>query len=814
MNTKLTLLILLLPALFLVTIKASAQTKTNGTVSGTLKDSQQKPLDYATVSLLKAKDSSLVKGALTDIKGQYKFAGVTAGKFLVSVSMIGYQKVFSKPFSISEANDHISVENLVMTAGNHQLKGVSIIAQKPLIERKVDRTVLNVENSILAAGNTAMEILEKAPGVTVDKDDNISLNGKQGVTVMLDGKLTYLSSAQLATLLRSTDGNSIQSIELITNPSAKYDAAGNSGIINIKLKKNRASGTNGSLILAGAYGNYPKTSESVTLNHKEGKFNFFGSFNHGDRQNYRQLDIDRVVNEQNLPTYFSQKTFMPRKYYYNNYRGGVDFDISKKHTIGFLVNGYSNGETDNNRSYTFIGPKAGLTDSTQNTNSIIKQTYNNFALNLNDRLQLDTAGQELGIDLDYSKFRNNTNAQYNTDFFLSNGDIQRIPISLRNQTPSVINIKTAKADYAKNFKKLAKLEIGFKLSDVKTDNDLEAQKLAGSDYINDVSRTNRFVYTEKINTGYLNLSRTFKKLSVQFGLRAENTISNGNLITTNQVVDRNYLDFFPSLFLNENLSDKNSIGFSYSRRIDRPSYDNLNPFVYYLDQYTYGQGNPFLKPQYTQSFELNYAFKKTYNVSVSYSHTRDVMTEVLVTVGKASYSTRLNLQSQNSYNININAPFTFTKWWSGNVNLNGFYLGFKSDSLLGGNYNKGRAAFQVKALQNFTIGKGFKAELSSNYQSALVYGLFLVKPQYSTDAGISKSFLNKKANLKFSVSDVFNTRRNDVTSKYQNVNIDIHQKQETRVALLTFTYNFGNSKIKARNHQSGAESEKGRVGGN
>jgi len=703
---------------------------------------------------------------------------------------------------------------LIMTTGSHQLKGISVVAQKPLIERRVDKTVLNVENSILAAGNTAMEILEKAPGVTVDKDDNISLQGKQGVTVMIDGKLTYLSSAQLATLLRSTDGNSIQSIELITNPSAKYDAAGNSGIINIKLKKNRASGTNGSLILAGAYGAYPKTSESLTLNHKEGKFNFFGSFNHGDRQQYRQLDIDRVVNEQTSPTYFSQKTFMPRTYYYNNYRGGMDYDITKKHTIGFLINGYANGETDKNISRTLIGSKPGVSDSIQNTNSDIRQTYQNFAINLNDRLQLDTAGQELGIDLDYSKFRNNTDAQYNTDFFLPNGDVQRIPISLRNQTPSIINIKTAKADYAKNFKKIVKLELGFKLSDVKTDNDLEAQKLAGSDYVNDASRTNRFVYTEKINAGYVNLSRDFKKLSVQLGLRAENTISNGNLITTNQVVDRSYTDFFPSLFLNENLSDKHSVGFSYSRRIDRPSYDNLNPFVYYLDQYTYGQGNPFLKPQYTQSFELNYSYKKTVNLSLSYSHTKDVMTEVLVTVNKASYSTRLNLQSQNSYNANINTPFTFTKWWSGNANLNSFYLGFKSDSLLGANFNRGQAAFQVKVLQNFTIGKGFKAELSSNYQSALVYGLFNVKPQYSTDAGISKSFLNKKANLKFSVSDVFNTRRNDVTSVYQNVNIDVHQKSETRIALLNFTYNFGNSKIAARNHKSGADAEKSRVGGN
>ncbi len=804
---------LLLALLFLVGSRLSAQTKGNGMVSGFIVDQQQKSLDYATVSLLKAKDSSLVKGTLTDGKGHYQISGISAGSYLVSVSVISYKKAFSKPFTISATDASFTIEKLVLAAGEQQLKGVSIVAQKPLIEHKIDRTVLNVENSVLAAGNNALEILQKAPGVTLDKDDNISLKGKQGVTVMIDGKLTYLSSAQLATLLRSTDGNSIQSIEIITNPSAKYDAAGNSGIINIKMKKNRASGTNGSLILGAGYGAYPRTNESLTLNHKEGKFNFFGSYDHGNRQQYNNLNIDRVVGSGNNTTYFSQKTFMPETNYYNNYRFGTDYDITKKHTIGFVVNGYFNGEQNNNIANTQIGAHEGITDSLQKTYSNLHQTYKNFAFNLNDRLQLDTAGQELAIDLDYSKFNNNNIAQYNTDFFLADGNIQRTPLSLRNQAPSVINIKTGKANYTKNIKKIGKLEAGIKLSDVQTDNDLQAQKLSGSSgYLNDTSRTNRFVYTEKISAAYLNLSHTFKKLSVQVGLRAENTSSNGNLVTRSQVVDRNYLNFFPSLFLQESINAKNDVGFTYSRRIDRPSYDNLNPFVYYLDQYTYSQGNPFLKPQYTQSFELNYTYNKTINVSLGYSHTRDVATEVIQTVNKATYVTQLNLQKQNSYNININAPFTFAKWWTGNLNFNGFYLGFKSDSLLGGNLNKGRAAFQAKALQTFTFGKGFKAELSGDYQSPLVYGVFNIKPQYAVDAGLSKSFANKKANLKFSVSDIFNTRTNNLTSNYQNTNIVVYQKRDSRVALLTLTYNFGNSKLApTRRHNSGADAEKNRV---
>jgi len=423
MNKTLTLSVLLLAQLFLVGSRLSAQTKTNGTVSGSVADQQQKPLDYATVSLLKAKDSSLVKGALTDDKGHYQISGISAGNYLVSVSVISYKKTFSKPFTISEANASFTIEKLVLTPGTQQLKGVSVVGQKALIERKADRTVLNVENSVLAAGNSAMEILEKAPGVTIDKDDNISLKGKQGVTVMLNDKLTYLSSAQLATLLRSTDGNTIQSIEIITNPSAKYDASGNSGIINIKLKKNKSVGTNGSLTLGAGYGVYPKSNESLTLNHKEGKFNFFGSYSHGNNQRENNLNISRFVNNQNTTTYFNQNNFMPETNYNNTYRAGLDYDMTKKNTVGFLVNGYFNGEQDNNINRTFIGNQPGVTDSMQNTTSNIHQTYQNFAFNLNDRFQIDTAGQELSVDLDYSRFKNNSIARYNTDFFLADGNV-------------------------------------------------------------------------------------------------------------------------------------------------------------------------------------------------------------------------------------------------------------------------------------------------------------------------------------------------------------------------------------------------------
>jgi hypothetical protein len=782
-------------------------------VSGALVNEQGKPLDYATVSLLRASDSTVVKGALSNDAGVYVFDNIKAGNYIIKATVVGYQKAVSKSFTVPANTPHVTAPALNLQTGSTELKGVTITATKPLIERKIDRTVMNVENSVLAAGNTAMEILERAPGVTVDKDDNISLKGKQGVTVMINDKLTYLTAAQLATLLRSTDGNTIKSIEIITNPSAKYDAAGNSGIINIKLKKNTQSGTNGSITVGGAKSKYWRDNSSLNLNHKQGNLNVFTSLSRGDNKRGHDIGIDRIITDSlGNKTYFNQKSSLPSINHYNNYRLGADYDLTPKHTIGFVVSGYSNSEKDLNDNRTIIGKQFGVPDSSLRTTSDIRQTYKNFALNLNDRLKLDTSGQELSIDLDYSKFKNNSNAMYNTDYFLPDGSIQHEPQMLRNQTPSTISIYTGKADYTKPLTKTIKLEAGVKFSSVKTDNDLQAQIFSNGAYINDTTRTNRFIYTEKINAGYLNLNKQFKKFSVQLGLRAEQTRSTGNLIGSTPV-KRSYLNLFPSVFINQTINDKNEVSFSYSRRIDRPGYDDLNPFVYYLDPYTYSQGNAFLNPQYTQNFELNYTYNKTINVSLGYSHTTDAITELILTEGKRSFETHQNLQTQTGYNVNINTPFTITKWWEGNVNATAFYLGFKSDTLAGQKFNDGQWAFQGRTTQTFKFA-GYRFEVTGDYQSSLTYGIYKIRPRYSVDMGVSKSFMEKKFNIKASCDDIFNIRRNDLSSQVVNNNFVIKQKNDTRVMRLTFTYNFGNSSIKMRQHRSGADDEKGRVKGN
>ena len=800
-------------ALFIGNAAISKDLIKQGSINGTVLDEQSKPVDYATVGLFKTSDSSLVKTALTSVNGKFEFININTGNYFVKVNMMGYIIHQGKPFVLTESKITLDLESIHLKTEGKNLKAVTVTALKPLFERRTDKTIMNVESSSIAIGSTALEVLQKAPGVTLDQNDNITMQGKQGVLVMIDGKETYMSNADVANLLKNMQSSQIETIELITNPSSKYPAAGNSGIINIKTKKSKNKGTNGSASLSAAQGKNFRGNTAINLNYRTNKLNVFGNYNYGNFSNNNLIEIDRISNG-NPDTYFMQVGNMFRKRENNNFKAGLDYFIDKKNTIGFLVSGYLNNAKEKSTNKTLIGKSFTQIDSLLNTTSVSNSTYNNLSYNLNYKSILDTIGSEISADLDYSRFNGKDIADYNNDYLFTNGNRIRPLNIIRNTTPTKIDIRAFKVDYNTSLSKTIKLEAGVKSSWVKTDNNLKSEELINNIWQNDLRRSNQFVYDENVNAAYTNLNKAFKNTSIQIGLRVEQTYSKGNLITNNEIVDRSYWDFFPTLFIQQTLSKNNQIGFSYSRRIDRPSYDDLNPFIYYLDEYTYNKGNPFLNPQYTHSFELNYTLMQKYLLSINYSRVNDVITQVILPdpAKKALYQTNANIAKNISYGANLNVPIKLAKWWDMNNNMNVFYLSFEAPNLGGQALKTGKTAFQYKVQNTFVIVKGFNAELSGSYESPFDYGTLSLQSRYSVDMGLSKSLFNKKASLKLALSDVFNTNETNLTSAYPGLKYNLYQKNDTQLGKVSFSYRFGKSEIKpARKRSIGTESEQGRM---
>ena len=499
--------------------------QTNGKIFGTIKNAaDSKDIATATVYLLDSKDSSVIKTTAADKTGNYHFTNIKEGKYLISASSIGCKTVYSKLISITKTSSTLESEPLQLVMINKDLKEFTVISKKLLIERKIDKTVVNVDASVTNAGTTAMDVLEKSPGVTVDKDGNISLKGKQGVMVMLDGKPSYLNSADLANLLRSMSSTNLDQIEIMTNPSAKYDAAGNSGIINIKTKKNKQKGFNGSVTLGYGQGVYAKTNNSLNLNYKNGKFNLFSTISVNRRNNFQQLDIKRIYknSDKTINAIFDQSAYMQHRNGNNNVKIGADYYANKNTTIGLVFTGFINPEKQTGLNKSLLKNQFGKVDSIAISTSAEDNLWKNGAVNLNLRHQFDSTGKEFTMDVDYIGYNAINNQPFNNITYLPNGQISTSN-KLLGELPTTINIYSAKADYVHPFKGGLKIETGLKTSFVNTDNTAGYFNIVNEVKMPDYEKTNRFRYKENINAAYLNASKEVKKCGFQLGIRLENT---------------------------------------------------------------------------------------------------------------------------------------------------------------------------------------------------------------------------------------------------------------------------------------------------
>ena len=802
-------LVMIFTGLVLVAATVQAQQ-----ITGVVKDPQGKGLDKTTVSLLKAKDSSVVKLVVTSDKGRYTVSAPQAGSYLVSASYVGFQTAYSQPFELSGSG--ITIPDITISKAKGDLKEVTVTAKKQMIEVKADKTILNVEGTINAVGYDALELLRRSPGVMIDKDDNVSLAGKNGVQVFIDGKPSPLSGADLANYLKSLQSAQIEAIEIITNPSAKYEAAGNAGIINIKLKKNKTFGTNGSVNLGFVQGVYPKYNGGLNLNHRNKSINIFGTYNYNNGKNLMTMTSEK----NQFDTLFTQTNKISFKNNTHGFKGGIDYFINAKSTIGAVVSGnIANNDisTSGPMYFTYI-PTNQLVKILKATNTN-EMERNNMNANLNYRYAV-TGGTELNIDADYGFFKIRSNQYQPNYYYLADGTTETSRVIYNMLSPTNIDLYSIKTDYEQNFKG-GRLAIGGKVGIVNTDNDFKRYDVFTNSKVLDTAKSNRFDYKENINALYVNYNKQLKKgIMIQFGLRAENTHSKGistgfKKVTTNWIgydstFKRDYTDLFPSAALTFNKNPMKQWTIAYSRRIDRPAYQDLNPFEFKLNEYTFMKGNTELRPQYTNSFSITNIYKYKLTTKLNYSHVNDIFAQIPDTVDKTKgFLTKRNLANQDIVSLSISYPFQY-KWYSFFATTNANYSQYVAD-FGGGNRTVDQKVFSFTYfMQNsFNLGKGWTGELSGLFLSPSVWqGVIKSKAMGTVDLGLQKTLFKGKGTIKAAMSDVFQTMKWGGTTDFAGVNSTFRGQGEIPQYKLNFNYRFGSNQIKgARQRKSAVEEE-------
>lgn len=794
--------------------KAIAQEKQHFDIKGVFVAAQNAKIEGLSIQLLKPDTKALVKLELANADGSFAFEKIPQGNYLLVTQSMNFAKYESTVLNVNQNLD-LGKINLQGVATN--LKEIVVSTTKPFIQQQYDKTVLNVAGSISAVGSNAFEVLAKAPGISLDQNDNIAMRGKQGVLVMIDGKFVPMSGQDLANMLKSMSANQIEKIDLITNPSSKYDAAGNAGIIDIRLKKGNNSGTNANVSLSLAQGKYTKVNPALNFNHRTKTMNVFGSYNYNLSQNFNKLDIfrnfytatDQLTGSNNYNNYF--------KFLFNNHnvRVGSDFYLNKNMVLGFAANGiYSKGDVNSDsraKSYNAAAQNTGAF----NTVAANAPVRNNNSINVNYRYTIDTTGKEISADFDYASFGSDEIQNYTTTYLNQNGGQAKAPYLLKGDLGGQLDIKSFKIDYQQQLRSLkTKLELGVKSSWVKTDNDIKFFDRSSGAEVLETHKSNHFIYDENINAAYINASRSWKKLSLQLGLRLENTNANGVQLTDNTTFDRNYTQLFPSGYIGYKFNDNNDLGISLSRRINRPSYRQLNPFKNFLDPLTYSTGNPYLKPELSNSFELTHTYLQKYMTKIGYSRTTDNILSVLSPDNVEPNSviqTNRNLAKFDYFSVSFSFPIKVGKWLNSTNNALAFY-GLYRGNLVNTELNASRVSYNFNSSNNIRIGANTSAEAIFNYQSRSYYGFLDVRGNWGLALGIQQQLLSKKASLKLSVSDVFFTTKTDAYTKLTGYSEQFYQSRDTRVGTLSFTYRFGGSQVSNSRRAGAADEEKRRAG--
>lgn len=779
---------ILLIMLLFASAKTTAQTeKALKGIYGNIVDESSNEIPYATVSILTYRDSVLVDGTIADDHGKFKIDKLSNGIYLIKIESIGYIESIIGPHSFS-IEGTINLGSVVLKPDVIKLAEVAILDRKKLIEKFPNKMEINVEKSILASGKNASQLIEIAPGVKINSNGSISLNGKAGVNVFVDGKPVYLSGSQLNDFLTSTIGSSIEAIEIYSTPPPGFDASG-SGVINIKMKRNaKSDNLSGEVLMNLGYGSYYKSMIGAKINQKAKKTSYFLQYNFSKNKDLYKTLSNRIT-DLGQKRYFSQINRAVANSDNSTFFGGIDQTISARQIFGFNFSGNYNRQKTATMNNTKIGPNYFESDSS--VNGQFSGINKNVRLNVNAfyRYDIDTSGQTLTSDIGGVYYNNNIN----TSYFNNVASSGKSRYDFRSEFPTDLKLAFVKVDHIFHKKKSLSIASGLKLNGVESDNDFKNYSIFGDLLAIDTINSTHFVYNERIIAGYIQMKWNLRKnIDVEAGLRSEYTTSSAKSIDKNIRVNRDYIDLFPTVSINFNKDDRHLMAISFARRIVRPDYVSLNPFSFNVDLYTVVKGNVQLTPQYSNSIDLTYSRSDLFYSSLGLSLINSPILDVVLidTLTSIALQTKQNLNSQRNISLNFGLPIKISSRFQSSIDFTGYYNEFAAarDQMWIG--SKSQTSFKASMLNSLKISDKIACEVSYFYQSKELSGPILYRSYSGLDAGLNYQMF-RDLSIRFSATDLFNKLNYRSSGTSRLMDFAVEQKLETRVFRLVLNYKIG-----------------------
>lgn len=797
---------------YLLGLSESAAQELGNSLTGTVVTTDGKALPFVNVALKESSSQNLITGTVTDGEGFFLLNSAFRGEVILEISSMGYVTFQSQALHLDGTvkRDFGAVK---LQEELSSLSEVTVSGMRAQVVFDADKTVVNVEGSPLAEGNTALDVIGRSPGVFVDSDGNINLNGRSGVVVLIDDRQTYMSAADLANFLRAMPAENIKSIEVINNPSSRFDAEGAAGVINLRLKKNDLNGINGNLTAGSRYNGIYAPNLGGSLNLKKGKWTTNSNLNYNEWAQYNDLEILRRFQVEEGISAFDQvaRLKLVRKNLFFN--GGADYQINTQHSVGINLQASRQDGTEDGLSNTAISNPSNT--AIQHLRALNDSHSDNtrYFVNLHYVGELDTLGTKLTSDLDYTLMDAGSLSlltnRYWTDDLIESGTLGRILTG----NEMAYTILTSKVDFTKPLKKGRTLELGVKGSWVKSDNDLQIAKSEEEGGFEPDPNSNQFIYHEQVLAAYGNYkTKVGSKLDLQAGLRTEYSDILGNSVTMNRKNAQQYLDFFPSVSLQQKVTDNYQIGYTINRRITRPNYRLLNPFIFYIDPLTVEQGNPNLTPQYATNLEMNHTIKGMYQVSLGYARTENAFGQIMV---QDDETRRTAIQIQNldvttNLNLRLIVPVEFAPWYTTNhtlqVSNNTFQSQLGSEML-----DVSQVSVMARTQHNLSFSKGWKVEVVGMYLSRNRFGQMVLNPVAWLDAGVTKSFKDDQWSVSLNGSDLLRSQRFTGNILFDQINTDVAQYNNIQAVRLGIRWKFSQGENFRVSQRSGSAEERNRL---